>query len=54
VKPEEIPQELIDILDLRANKKHRRNGSVVECLAEILTRYEEIRSDISRRSNCDY
>lgn len=39
----EIPQELIDILDDRAGKKHSRTGSVVACLAEILTRWEEIR-----------
>jgi hypothetical protein len=41
--PEDIPQELIDILDRRAGKKHSRTGSVVDCLAEILTRYDEMR-----------
>jgi hypothetical protein len=43
VTPDEIPQELIDLLDARAGKQHSRTGSVVSCLAEILTRYEELR-----------
>lgn len=41
---DEIPQELIDILDRRAGKKHSRSGSVVSALAEILTRYEALRA----------
>jgi len=49
VKAEEVPQELIDILDKRAGKTHSRTGVVVECLAEILTRYDEIRSGVVRR-----
>lgn len=40
--PDEIPQELIDILDEKAGKNHSRTGSVVRTLAEILTRYDEI------------
>lgn len=40
---DEIPQELIDILDNRAGKKHSKEGTVLTTLAEILTRYEEIR-----------
>jgi hypothetical protein len=39
---EEIPQELIDILDKAAGRKHSRTGSVISCLAEILTKYQEI------------
>lgn len=39
----DIPQELLDILDERAGKRHSREGSVVRCLAEILTRYDEMR-----------
>lgn len=39
--PDEIPQELIDILDKRAGKKHSRSGPVVATLAEILTAYEQ-------------
>jgi hypothetical protein len=45
----EIPQELIDILDSRAGKTHSRRGSVVTCLAEILTRYDEIRGRLHSR-----
>lgn len=45
--PEEIPQELIDILDERAGKKHSRSGVVVRALAEILTRYDELKKEDS-------
>ena len=38
--PEQIPQELVDLLDERAGKKHSRDGAVLTTLAEILTRYE--------------
>lgn len=41
--PEEIPQDLLDILDSRAGRVHNRRGTVVTTLAEILTRYDEIR-----------
>lgn len=47
VSPEEIPEELLEILDQRAGKQHSRQGSVVRCLAEILTRWEEVRMDLS-------
>lgn len=40
--PEEIPQPLLDIVDRRAGKVHSRQGPVVECLAEVLTVYNEI------------
>jgi len=43
VKPSEIPSELLDILDEAAGKKHSREGRVVQTLAKILTRYEELR-----------
>ena len=45
MSPEEIPQELVDILDKMAGKQHSREGKVINCLAEILTRYEHIRTD---------
>lgn len=45
---DEIPQELVDILDQRAGKPHGRNGPVLVTLAEILTRWEEIRDDRNR------
>lgn len=41
---DEIPQELIDLLDERAGKKHSKTGSVLKTLAEILTLYEELRN----------
>jgi hypothetical protein len=40
VNADEIPQQLIDILDARAGKVHSRQGPVVACLAEILTAYD--------------
>lgn len=43
MRVEDIPQELIDILDKHANKKHSRNGHVVRSLGEILTRYDILR-----------
>jgi hypothetical protein len=42
VKPEDIPQELIDMLDDAAGKKHSRTGSVMTALAAILTRHREM------------
>jgi hypothetical protein len=44
MKAEEIPQELTDILDRAAGMNHSRTGSVMRALAEILTRYDEIRA----------
>ena len=41
--PEEIPAELLAVLDERAGKTHSRTGSVVRCLAEILTAYDELK-----------
>lgn len=46
--PEEIPQELVDILDARAGKLHGRNGVVMRTLAELLTRYDELLADRKR------
>lgn len=43
MRTDEIPQEIIDLLDARAGKKHSRSGVVVVTLAEILTLWEEIR-----------
>jgi hypothetical protein len=36
-------QELVDILNKKAGKEHSRTGAVLTTLAEILTRYEQIR-----------
>jgi hypothetical protein len=44
MKAEEIPPELTGILDRAAGMNHSRTGSVMRALAEILTRYDEIRS----------
>jgi hypothetical protein len=44
VTPDEVPRQLIDILDRRAGRKHSRDGVVVTTLAEILTRYDELRA----------
>jgi hypothetical protein len=35
VNADEIPQQLIDILDARAGKVHSRQGPVVACLAVV-------------------
>jgi hypothetical protein len=42
--PEEIPHELIEMLNRDAGKEHNRNGRAVRSLAAILTRYEQIRN----------
>lgn len=42
--PEEIPDELVQMLDEAAGKEHSRQGPVLTTLARILTRYEEIRA----------
>jgi hypothetical protein len=44
VKPAEIPQELLDILDRAAGRDHARTGSVVATLAAILGRYSELKA----------
>jgi hypothetical protein len=43
MRSEDIPQELIDILDERAGKLHSRNGPVITALAEILTAWDNYR-----------
>ena len=35
-----VPQELLDILDERAGKRHSRTGPVVAALVEILNAYD--------------
>jgi hypothetical protein len=45
VTPDEIPQELLDILDRAAGKTHSRTGRVAATLARILTRHDEIRTE---------
>jgi hypothetical protein len=43
--PDDIPRELLLILDKRAGKIHSRHGVVAECLAEILTKYDEMKEE---------
>jgi hypothetical protein len=50
--PEQIPAELIAILDQRAGKAHSRQGPVAACLAEILTRHEELLHPRAPVGNC--
>lgn len=45
----EIPQELIDILNERAGKVHRPEGNAIQTLAEILTKYDEIKARQANR-----
>lgn len=44
IAPEDVPQELIAMIDAAAGKEHGRQGSVVRNLAEILTRFRDIES----------
>lgn len=46
--PDQIPQELIDILDRNAGRKHARTGSVIRTLAEILTAYDQLKASGKR------
>lgn len=43
VAPWDIPEEIIGILDRAAGREHRRAGTVVSTLAEILTAWERLR-----------
>lgn len=43
MKVEDVPAELLEILDRHAGKLHSRTGSVATALAEILTAYEALR-----------
>ncbi len=40
--PQQIPRELVDLLDERAGRKHSADGQVLRTLAEILTRYDQL------------
>ena len=42
MSPWQVPQELLDMLDKDAGKRHSREGPVVASLARILTRHEEM------------
>jgi hypothetical protein len=42
MRADEVPEELVQILDRHAGRTHSRTGSVVIALAEILTRYREM------------
>lgn len=42
MKAEDIPPELVAILDNRAGKAHSPEGTVLQTLAEILTEYDRI------------
>lgn len=46
MKAQEIPQELLDILDHHAGKVHSRDGKVVAALAEILTHYGRTATEV--------
>ena len=37
MRADEVPQDILDLLDARAGKEHSHTGAVVACLAEILT-----------------
>jgi hypothetical protein len=39
----DIPQELVDMLNTAVGHEHKRQGKVLGCLADILSRYEEMR-----------
>lgn len=41
--PDEVPQEIIDIVDRDAGKVHSRRGPVVATIAKVLTRWEELK-----------
>ncbi len=41
--PDQIPHELIDMLDQAAGRTHNPDGRVLRTLAAILTRYDELR-----------
>jgi hypothetical protein len=42
MKAADVPQELKDMLDASAGKAHSREGAVMQALAAILARWEEI------------
>ena len=44
MKPEDIPAELVTMLDDAAGKQHSRTGAVLTALAAILTRHDENRA----------
>lgn len=50
MKPAEIPQELLDILDAAAGREHARTGTVAGCLAAILGRYDELKAEAWHQS----
>lgn len=43
VRPEDVPEELLRIVDAAAGKTHSRDGTVAQTLAAVLTRWEELR-----------
>jgi hypothetical protein len=47
VTPDQIPQELVDILNADAGKEHGREGRVLATLAKILTRYDAMRTNVN-------
>lgn len=46
MRPEEVPQELLDVLDARAGRKHDRSDPAVVTLAEILTVWDAYRGPV--------
>jgi len=41
MKAEDVPDELLVLLDRAAGRRHSRDGAVAGALAEILTRYDD-------------
>lgn len=39
----DVPPELLEIVDRAAGREHSRDGSVARTLAQVLTRWEELR-----------
>jgi hypothetical protein len=42
VRPDEIPAELVTILDTVAGRQHSEDGTVLTALAQILTRHRQL------------
>ena len=43
MRVEDLPPELLEIVDRAAGRKHSAGGAVAQCLAEVLSRLEQIR-----------
>lgn len=45
VTVQEIPEECIEIMNRAAGRIHSRDGQVLKALAEVLTKWEELKHD---------